>query len=303
MLEPGLEPVAGYRLIEPLGAGAFGIVWEARDREDRPVALKFLDCRGRYRDLVATEVRVLRALAGLSHPNIIKLINVHASARYLVLVMEKADCNLDDLLQSHRKATNGNVPAERVLHLLAQAAESLDFLAELKLTALGGARGLQHCDVKPTNLLLIGDCLKVADFGLCAGNGWHTQSGNGWRGTWPYAAPELYYGRPAPGTDQYALAITYCQLVMGSRPFWPGARPSDPPASPAIDLTKVRDGEVCVLARALHAQPSLRYPNCRAFIDALHKAMVAPRTPRDLAPSGERALVAGAFPVCRQDRR
>jgi serine/threonine protein kinase len=271
VLPTGIDNVPGYRLLEPLGTGAFGVVWAAEDRQGRTLALKFIDCRSRPRDLIAAEVRVLRTLSELRHPHIIRLLDVHGCERHLVLVMEKADCNLEDLRQARQRDTGTNISAEQGLDLLAQAADALDFLAEARMPSLS-ARGLQHCDVKPSNLLLLGGELKVADFGLCAGTSCQTHNGKGWRGTWPYAAPELYHGKPAPGTDQYALAITFCKMVLGERVFWPGARPSDLPASPPINLTRVREREVPVLARALHSQPSLRYPSCRAFIDALRKA-------------------------------
>jgi serine/threonine protein kinase len=277
-----VETVAGYDLVEPLGSGALGIVWEARDPEGRAVALKFLDCRTRHRDLIAREVRLLRALGELQHPHIIRLLSVHPCSRHLVLVMEKADGNLEHLRQAYQHEAKVNVPPDHALELLGQAAEALDVLADLSLPGLHvSSRGLQHCDVKPSNLLLLGGSLKVADFGLCVGPGWQTHTKGGWRGTWPYAAPEQYHGRPAPGTDQYALAITDCELVMGDRPFWKDARPGEPPSGRLpIDLGKVREREVPVLARALHPQPSLRYPSCRAFVAALSDAALAPRPPR-----------------------
>jgi len=270
----------GYRLVEPIGAGAFGVVWEARDRADRPVALKFLDCRAGHRDLINAEIRVLQALSEVRHPHIIRLKGVHAYSRHLVLVMEKADGNLADLRAANLEQQGRNLPVEQMLDIMEQAADTLDFLAGLKLPGLP-ASGMQHCDIKPSNLLVIGSCLKVADFGLCTGMGWHTLNGKGWGGTWPYAAPELYRGRPALGTDQYALAVTFCQMVMGDRVFRRGARPDDPPGVLPVDLTKFSEQrEVLVLARALHAQAGYRYPSCAAFVAALRKANTPPRPSR-----------------------
>jgi serine/threonine protein kinase len=189
--------------------------------------------------------------------------------------MEKADCNLEDLRQAHLLDSGSNIPAEMAVNLLAQAAEALDFLSGARLPGLS-LRGLQHCDVKPSNLLMVGSTLKVADFGLCAGTTAPTHSGNSWRGTWPFAAPEVYTGRASPGTDQYALAVTFCALVRGEKAFWPQARPTDAPSSLPVNLTRVREREMLVLTRALHPQPSLRYPTCIAFIDALRKAITRP---------------------------
>jgi serine/threonine protein kinase len=266
LLEPGLEPIPGYTLSQPLGSGAFSDVWEAVTRDRGEVALKFLDCRARSSSMVASEIRVLRSLAAHEHPHIIKLLGVHTWGRYVILCMERADRNLEDLRLLYRSRTGAEVPRCHALELLSQAADALDFIAQLKLSGLTGSRGMQHCDIKPTNLLLCGNTLKVADFGLCVGSGWQTHSG-GWRGTVPFAAPELHKGSATLGTDQYALAVTYCWLVMGEAVFfdWENHRPGDRP----VDLTKIRPEECPVLTRALHPYPSSRYPSCRAFIEAL----------------------------------
>lgn len=303
----GLQPIPGYRLTQILGAGAFGEVWEAQNDQGQVVALKFLDCRSRSPSMVANEVRILRALSGLDHPHIIPLLGVHALGRYVILVMERADGSVADLHTAYVQQSNHHVPADHALDLLAQAADALDFLTATRLTGVTVSRGLQHCDVKPSNLLLVGDQLKVGDFGLCAGSGWVTHS-KGWKGTIPYAAPEMFNGSGVPGTDQFALAVTYCELVMGDWPFWQRNDPKAPPAGSPIDLTKLPEAEFPVIARALHAYPSMRWPSCRAFVAALRKAVLTPRggtsvrifprgrqgSLRQGRPSGQHRAVSGA---------
>jgi serine/threonine protein kinase len=274
ILAVGVQPIPGHNLTGRLGAGAFAEVWEAVRDDGTKVALKFLDTRTRGCSLISAEVRVLRGLAELHHPNIIQLHAVVPWSKYLVLVMERATCNLHDLHEAYRVETDGNVPPEQALELLDQAADGLDFLATLKVA--GATHGLQHCDVKPSNLLLVGDTLKIADFGLCAGSGWKTHQ-QGWKGTRPYAAPELFNGKAAVGTDQYALAVTFCELVMGTRPFWKGASADSPPTGLPIDLTKLREKEFPIISRALHPYPSSRWPSCKAFVQALRRANDAPR--------------------------
>jgi serine/threonine protein kinase len=269
MLEVGSQPIPGHRLTQRLGAGAFGEVWEAHDGDGKRVALKFINCRTSTTSLISSEIRVLRGLSELHHPHFIQMFGVHATANYIVLSMERADGNLDDLRQVYLEETGKNIPADHLLELLEQAAAGLDFLAELKLPNVNpSSRGLQHCDIKPSNLLLVGDCLKIADFGLCAGTSWHTHR-NGWRGTPPYAAPELFNGPATAGTDQYALCITFLRLCAGDRPFW-NTQPLDgPPSGLPVDLTKLRERELPIITRALHPQPGSRWPSCRAFIQAL----------------------------------
>ncbi len=297
-IHAGLNPIAGLRLTRPLGRGAFAEVWEATRGEDR-FALKFLDCRQRGASEVASEVRVLRSLSGLKHPNIIQLHEVHAWERYVVLVMERADGNLEDLRLAYQESSGENVPPRHALDLLDQAARALDFIAAAKPAVAMVAKGLQHCDVKPSNLLLVGNTLKVADFGLCVGTGWHTHS-RGWRGTPPFAAPELFGGCPSPGTDQFSLAVTFCAMVMGSRPFVQADLSSTPIGIP-IDLMTLRTHEAPVFGRALHRYPSSRYATCKEFMQELRKVIEAPRPSSKIFPRGVagslRDKQAGRHPV------
>src|SRR5262249_23010195 len=130
-----------------------------------------------------------------------------------------ADGSLADLHFIYREDYKSHLPPQVLMNLMVQSAAGLDFLANQKLSTSGFAKmGLQHCDVKPSNLLLLGEQVKVADFGLSGPLTWN----DGRKvalGTPPYAAPELYEGRPNERTDQYGLAVTYCELRTGLYPF------------------------------------------------------------------------------------
>ena len=277
MLEAGSQPIPGHRLTQRLGAGAFGEVWESTGPDGKLVALKFMDCRTSSPSLISSEIRVLRGLSELKHAHFIQMHSVHATAHHIVLSMERADGNLEDLRQVYLEETGKNIPSDHLLDMLEQVATALDCLAELKLPGVNASsRGLQHCDIKPSNLLLIGDCVKVADFGLCASTSWQTHR-NGWRGTLPFAAPELFKGQATLGTDQYALCITFLKLCAGDRPFWT-SEPSDaPPSGLPIDLSKLRERELPIVTRALHPQAGSRWPSCQAFIQALRDASLSNR--------------------------
>ncbi len=291
MLEVGSQPIPGHRLSKRLGAGAFGEVWEAHDPDGKRVALKFIDCRAASPSLIRSEIRVLRGLSELHHPHFIRMYGVHATTHYIVLSMERADGNLEDLRRVYLEETGRNIPPDHLLELLEQAAEGLDYLAELKLPDVNpSSRGLQHCDIKPSNLLLLGNCLKIADFGLCVGTSWQTHR-NGWRGTPPYAAPELFKGQAAVGTDQFALCITFLRLCAGDRPFWNNLPTDAPPSGLPIDLTKLREREMPILARALHPHPDSRWPSCRAFIHALREISQSCRPPLSLRPRTLRPIL------------
>jgi serine/threonine protein kinase len=263
------ETVPGYQLRQRLGTGGFAEVWDAIGPDGKVVALKFIDTRGKPAALLRGEIRVLRAVSQLNHPNLIKMGDVLARGHFLVVSMERADGNLDELRQAYLEETGQHIPADHLLELLEQTANALDHLAAMRLPGFNlSSPGMQHCDVKPSNLLLLGETVKVADFGLCAAEGQHTHR-DSWRGTWPYAAPELYHGRATHTTDQYALAVCWCDLGGGPRMFR-DPKTQNGPFMP-IDLMRARMQEAPVLARALHDDPTRRYPNCRAFIAALRE--------------------------------
>ena len=277
-LQANTEPVPGYRLQCRLGAGGFGEVWEAIAPDGAKVALKFIDSRSKDATLLRSEIRILRSIRELDHPNLIRLIDVFACSHYLVLCMERADGNLDELRQAYHDETGGHIPADHLMELMEQTATGLDYLANLRLPGFNmTALGMQHCDVKPTNLLLLGDDVKIADFGLCAGMGQQTHR-KGLRGTPPFAAPELYQGRVCSQTDQYSLAVSWCDLVGGNRMFRKNMG-TDGGTTYSIDLTLAREREVSALARALSDDPLRRHPNCLAFVAALREANNLPRRP------------------------
>ena len=269
--------IPGYQLTRFLGAGAFAEVWQAKHK-DQLVALKFLDCRAHSPSVIATEIRILRGLTELKHPNIISLLGVQAIGKYVVLIMEYADGSLADLQQVYRQETGGNIPPEHALDLLDEAAAALDFLGSARINSFSTNAGLQHCDIKPSNLLLVGNRLKVGDFGLCCRAGSTTHRSGAWRGTPPYAAPELFRGQPTLGTDQYALAVCFCEMVMGDRPFRKTpSTDSQVGCECPIDLTKLREREFPIISRALHPYASSRWPSCRLFLQELRKAVCSQR--------------------------
>jgi serine/threonine protein kinase len=277
VLVSGSEPIPGYRLEANLGQGGFGTVWSAKAPDGVDVALKFVDCQGKPGSVVAQEIRMMRRLQNLRHPNFIRLHDVCASPPYIIIIMERADGSLRDLHTIYRQETGRNIPADYLLFLLEQAAVALDYLADSRLITPSSMEGcIQHCDVKPSNLLLKGDTLKVADFGLCSSSRLSFID-QGFRGTPPYAAPELYEGRTTSRTDQYGLAVTFCELCIGERVFDRSSAPVTGYPGLQLDLSKLRDREYQVLAKALAERWTDRWPSCRDFVTALKLATKASR--------------------------
>ncbi len=117
--------------------------------------------------------------------------------------------------------TKGSAP-----RLPRDAADALDFLCQ--------KHDLQHLDVKPANMLLVADRVKVADFGLVKDIQSNSMSMLG--GMTPtYAAPEMFDGRPGRFSDQYSRAIVYQELLT-ERFLSEDARPLNWPMNICIEL-------------------------------------------------------------------
>jgi serine/threonine protein kinase len=244
-------------------------VWEGVAEDGSTVALKFIPCVKRPSSVVVNEIRLLRSLRDLHHPHLIELRNVLAGPDCIILCMEKADGSLADVHRIYCEDARTHLPGDYLVELLGQAAEALDFLADQRIQGMGfGTTGLQHCDVKPSNLLLLDDAVKLADFGLCVPRVGNNSRGT-FRGTAAYAPPELFAGRNTRHTDQFSLAVTYCELRCGRQPF-----PSKRSLRTSPDLSALPEAERPAVARALDANWLRRWPSCRAFVEALREAVL-----------------------------
>jgi serine/threonine protein kinase len=270
-LSDGLELRGGYTLKGLLGEGGFAQAWEAESKDGRQMALKFIPCRN---DLsAAKEVRSIQAIRQLAHPNLITVDQVWIDLGYIVVAMELADGSLQDLYHKYQEAAGTPILPELVCEYLFQAAEGLDFLNAHQHMIQGQRQGFQHCDIKPSNILLIGDQVKISDFGLSSATT-STVKSHRRAGTLIYAASEVFQGRLTDWTDQYSLALTYCLLRGGRLPF------TDTPTSfrqnylrPAPDLTMLSEPEQPIIARALGQIPQNRWPTCAEMMERLAGAI------------------------------
>jgi serine/threonine protein kinase len=269
-LEPGAEPVPGYRLERLLGRGGFGEVWRADGPGGVAVALKFVRLDGKAG---APELRSLEMMKGVRHGNLLSLFGVWQREPFVILAMELADRSLLDRLQQAQAEGQAGIPLPELLEYLRDAARALDFLNEPRHTQEGKTGlSIQHRDVKPHNLLLVGDTVKLADFGLARLLERQTTSHTGAM-TPAYAAPEFFKGQTTSQSDQYSLAVTYCQLRGGRLPFagtpeqMMMGHSQEPP-----DLGMLPEAERPAVARALSKNPEERWPNCRAFVQGLAAA-------------------------------
>jgi serine/threonine protein kinase len=264
-------PLDGYRLIERIGRGGFGEVWRCEAPGGFQKAVKFvfgdLDSSDEGRP-AEQELKSLNRVKDVRHPYILTLERYDIIDGQLMVVMELAERNLWDKFRECRMLGQIGVSRAELLGYLTEAAEALDLMND--------RYKLQHLDIKPQNLFLVYNHIKVADFGLAKMFEGAVASVTG--GVTPvYAAPETFQGEVSRFSDQYSLAIVYQELLTGVRPF-NGANTKqlllqhlrEPP-----DLSALPEYDRPIIARALEKEPSRRWPSCR---DMVQRLVAAPHT-------------------------
>jgi len=263
----GSEPLAGYKLLEPLGRGGFGEVWKCEAPGGLLKAIKFVSGDtsndGRGPERLGQELEAFQQIKAIRHPFLLTLERVEIVGTELVMVMELADRQLQDRFRECRTCGLPGIPRDELLAYFADAAEALDMIA--------AKYGLQHLDVKPANLFLVAGHVKVGDYGLVARldpDGVKAST----RGLTPkYVAPEALRGEPSTRSDQYSLALVYQELLTGSFPY-SGRTPHQlmlQHVSSKPDLSKLPPVDQPIVARALAKEPEERYGSCLEFVQAL----------------------------------
>jgi serine/threonine-protein kinase len=227
-----------YVLADRIGVGGMAEVWRGTDEVlARPVAVKVIDpallddpeFRARFR-------AEARAAAGLSHPRVVTVHDYGEEGGTPYIVMELLDGEtLADRLG------RGPLPPGAAAAVCGQIAAAL---------AAAHEAGLVHRDVKPANVHLTRDGVKVLDFGVAARGG----SGPD-MGTPAYLAPEQITRDPVtPAADVFALGVVLFEALTGRRPFADDqARTERPPLPPD---TPAELADLC--ARCLAADPAER---------------------------------------------
>lgn len=276
------EPVPDYRLAARIGEGGSSEVWRAIGPGGFPLALKFIRLAGEGEDRANGErpagsegkvshdhLQSLEVMKGIRHANLLSLFGAWRQNGLLIVGMELADRTLMD--RYHEAILEGlpGIPSAELIEYMQQAARGIDYLNAPRHATLGREGvGIQHGDIKPQNLLLVGGVVKVGDFGLAQVlEDAPTTSGSM---TPAYAAPEFFRGQSSSRSDQYSLAVAYC-LLRGERLPFVGSpveimmgHYQNPP-----DLSMLPEEERTTVARALSKRPEDRWPDCRTFVEEL----------------------------------
>lgn len=255
------EPIAGYTIRERIGAGGYGEVWRAEAPGGLEKAIKFV-----YGHLdetrAACELKALSRVKEARHPFLLSLERVEVVDGQLIIVTELAERSLKDRFDECRRAAAAGIPRDELLGYMADAADALDYLRV--------HYSLQHLDIKPENLLLVGGHIKVADFGLVK-DLQHTHISLVAGLTPVYAPPEAFDDTISSTSDQYSLAIVYQEMLSGVLPF-PGrtaAQLASQHRYSKPQLGVLPESDRAAIARSLAKDPSDRFPSCLALVEAL----------------------------------
>ncbi len=285
--------IAHYVVRRELGAGGMGVVYAAYDPKlDRTVAVKLL--RPDYGDARRIErgngrlLREARAMAQLSHPNVVPVYEVGETEGAAFIAMEFVDgLAADDWLAECVR------PFREVLRVF--------FQAGLGLVAAHDT-GLVHRDFKPANILVGNDRrVRVVDFGLARPTPMepqegllmdtphveHTAPGPDASVTFPttmgltagtpaYLAPELFKGGVSgPRADQFAFCVSLYECLYGERPF--GGKTAFAVAQamitggvrPAPVISRVPSWLRNIIVRGLRPDPEDRYPSIKSLLASI----------------------------------
>ncbi len=261
-----------YHLLEKIGEGGMAVVYKALDITlERHVAIKvILPYRELSEKFLIRFKREAKALAKLSHPNILKVFDYgeHDNLPYLAMEYISGGTLKGTI-------TGKPIPWQRSAQILIPIARALE---------AAHAQGVIHRDVKPSNILLAnGHDPMLSDFGIAKiiegdeETADLTGSGVG-IGTPDYMAPEQGVGKADERSDIYALGTVFYQMVTGKLPFKADTpiavilkKSTDPlprPTQFVPDLPPVVEN---VLLKALARDPNNRYKNMNEFAASLER--------------------------------
>ncbi|WP_313888386.1 serine/threonine-protein kinase [Lentzea alba] len=202
-----------YRLREKVGQGAMGVVWQAYDEQlHRVVAAKELLAldgldEAKIERAKARAMREARLAARLEHPNAIRVYDVVEEDGQPWLIMEY----LPSRSLAAVIAEQGTLPPREVARIGCYTAAAL---------AAAHRHGIQHRDVKPGNVLIGDQEVKITDFGISRATDDGTATMTGTVGTPAYFSPEVARGEDAGlPSDVYSLGATLYTAVEGGPPF------------------------------------------------------------------------------------
>lgn len=210
------DTIAQYTVRSKLGAGGMGDVYLCDDSAlGRQVAVKIMHSYDHSdTDIVNRFILEGKALAKLTHPNIVSVYGLGEDNGFLYIAMEHVSGRSLFQLSRERRLT-----IREMISIFSDIAAGLDH---------AHSHGIVHRDIKPANILVDTNGRgKIIDFGIAKVIGGNSSGSEGIKtktgaviGTLNYIAPELFRGiDPSPSSDIYALGLLFAEMLTGRTPF------------------------------------------------------------------------------------
>jgi serine/threonine protein kinase len=265
-MRPMPERVSKFAIEKPLGRGAAGSVYLARDTfSGREVALKVLDPalfqHPAFADVFRVQFEIEASLAGkLNHPHIVSILDATLGAESGHIVMEYVPGgNLARYLKDQHL-----LPFDSAIEVAFKCCGALDYAYR---------HGIVHRDIKPANIL-VGDGteVKIGDFGAAYLHQSDMMQTVG-LGSPAYMSPEQIEDRPLTlQSDMFCLGVVLYELVTGQRPFNAQSNRallekivSDDPLPPSRVRSSIPGELDEIVLKALRKKPEQRYETWADF--------------------------------------
>lgn len=259
-----------YELLELIGVGGMADIYRARDiQEDRIVAVKILKTEFAGSDEFLRRFRnESKAIALLSHTNIVKIYDVGFTDKVQFIVMEYVDgITLTDYIEQQ-----GVLKWRDAVHFTVQVLRALQHAHD---------RGIVHRDVKSSNIMLLRDgTIKVMDFGIARFNRENNKTmSEKTIGSVHYISPEQARGDITDErSDIYSVGVALYEMLTGRKPF-DGDTPvaialkhmQSTPKRPSELNETIPEGLEQIVLRAMQKEPSARYQTAGEMINDLEE--------------------------------
>ena len=257
-----------YEIKELIGMGGMAMVYKAYDSvDDKTVAIKILkDEFLGNEEFIRRFKNESKAIAVLSHPNIVKVYDVSFGDRIQYIVMEYIDgITLKEYIGQQKV-----IPWKEAVHFTVQILKALQHAHE---------KGIVHRDIKPQNIMLLQDgTIKVTDFGIARFSNNETRTMTSKTiGSVHYIAPEQARGGVTDGkADIYSVGVMLYEMLTGELPF-----EADNAVSVAImqmqnepkplrELNdKIPEGIEQITLRAMRKEPKQRFATAGEMLEAI----------------------------------
>ncbi len=259
-----------YELLELIGVGGMADIYKARDiEEDRIVAVKILKTEFAGSDEFLRRFRnESKAIALLSHPNIVKIYDVGFTDKVQFIVMEYVDgITLTDYIEQQ-----GVLKWRDAVHFTIQILKALQHAHD---------RGIVHRDIKSSNVMLLSDgTIKVMDFGIARFNRENNKTmSEKTIGSVHYISPEQARGDITDErSDIYSVGVALYEMLTGKKPF-DGDTPvaialmhmQSTPKKPSEINSTIAEGLEQIVMRAMQKDPAQRYQTAGEMIKDLEE--------------------------------